>query len=139
MLYHLTILLRGRQGSRRISGRYWPSCTQAHCGGSIRGCASTHKHPIPIYAPVFWAATGVVYAFPPLWRFGDKDEERYAIVMPNGSHIAGKEAHEYVRVSDNPDEAVKFLGNENASPVRMHLMSSPHQGIFKPKSCWAAR
>ena len=37
-------------------------------------------------------------------------------------------------MSNTPEEASKFFGNENASPVRMHWMASPHHGIFKPKT-----
>ena len=50
----------------------------------IRDYENIHKHPTPIYALVFWADTGVVYAFLPLWRYWDKDEEIYATWMPKG-------------------------------------------------------
>jgi hypothetical protein len=67
-----------------------------------------------------------------LWRYWDKDEERYATSMPRSMHISGKEAHGYVRVFSTPEEAVRFFGNENASLVRMHLMASPIKGFSRP-------
>ena len=81
----------------------------------IRDYENIHRHPIPIYALVFWADTGVVDAFLPLWRYWDEEDERYATLMPKGTHITGKEAHTYVRVFNTPEDAVKFFGNENAS------------------------
>ena len=66
--------------------------------------------------------------------FWEQEVERYEPTMPTGSHLVGSKGHMYVRVFKTPEEAVVFSGNENASPLRMHLMSSTRQGIFKSKS-----
>ena len=55
-------------------------------------------------------------------------------MMPKGSHVVGAKGRMYVRIFKTPEEAVVFFGNENASPLRMHLTSSPHHGIFRSKS-----
>ena len=100
----------------------------------IRDYGDVYKHPAPIYAPVCGADTGGVYALLPSWRFWDQEDERHAAMMHKGSHIVGSKGHMSVRIFKTPEEAVVFFGNENASPLRMHLTSSPRQGIFKSKS-----
>ena len=56
--------------------------------------------------------------------------------MPKGSYIVGSKGHMYVRVFKTPEEAVVFFGNENASPLRMHLMSSPPPRDLKVQVLW---
>ena len=55
-------------------------------------------------------------------------------MVPKGSHIVGSQGRMRVRICKTPEEAVVFVGNANASPLRMHLMSSPHQGMVESKS-----
>ena len=53
----------------------------------VRDYTSAHRHPMPMCAPVYWADTGEVYASLPLWQFGDKEEERYELLLPKASRI----------------------------------------------------
>ena len=55
----------------------------------IRDYGHVYEHPVPIYALVYWADTGEVYALLPSWRFWDQEDERYEAMMPKGSRIVG--------------------------------------------------
>ena len=95
--------------------------------GIIRDYGNIYRHPVPIYAPVCWAGAGEVYAFLPLWRFWDQEEGIYELMIPKASRNVGRKGHRYVRIFKTPEEAAAFFGSENASPLRMHLMSGAHE------------
>ena len=97
----------------------------------FRDYSNIHRHPIPVYSPVYWADAGEVYVFLPVWRLWDHEEERYEVVMPKASHIFGRKGHIYVRMFPTLEEAAAFLGQENASPLRMHLVSGSYSGLLR--------
>ena len=61
--------------------------------------------------------------YPFFGRFWDSEQERCEEMLPKASYIVGKQGHMFVRISPTPEEAAAFLGQESASPLRMHLMS----------------
>ena len=75
-----------------------------------RDYGHVHKHLVPMYALVYWADTGEVYASLPLWRFGDQEEERYEVTMPKASHIVGRKGHVYVRIFQTLRRRRRFSG-----------------------------
>ena len=55
-------------------------------------------------------------------------------MLPKASHIVGSKGHMYVRIFPTLEEEAAFFGHENASPLRMRLMTGSYSGLLRSKS-----
>ena len=78
----------------------------------VRGYTCVRRHPVPIYAPVCWAGAGEVYAFLP----------HLAIWGPGNRQVRAMATEGFVHCWQQGPHA--RLGHEDASPLRMRLLSA---------------
>ena len=67
-------------------------------------------------------------------RYWDQGQGRYEEALPKASHVVGKLGHSVARTFQKQEEATAFFGQENASPLRMHLVSGSYSALFKAKA-----
>ena len=85
--------------------------------------SGTSSFPSYIVAPIFWASTGSVFVFRPMWNLYQKgkDTEDYFSNLPAQNRLDGDGPFSVVRKFTDAEPARRFIASENAYPPRPHF------------------